>query len=313
MNSVGTLPLVITDNSARSVQFRTRTIITERNGRKVVQKQALTEEAQPFLRLVVERERKNAEYLKGRFDTLCGSLTGDVIEYEYLPYQSLLNNIGGHLANRRWADANRLFWDYVYRLNSLPKMQSVPEEFLRTIAGDGGQNTPELQCLSRGLLDLVPRNILVDGDRWIVMDHEWSFDFPAPMLFLLFRAVRELATSLQREIRICTGSSNPAVGIFARNLETYYVPKDWAKYITTGETSLGRLLCWEMGFQWYVEGRHRDTVGRVRKHPQMRLRFSPQAINGERMAKNLAGVVKGIPGMRALVHLLERQAAQRAR
>jgi len=308
MESVPSLPLIVADNCTRLPQFRTRTIITERNGRKVVCKQALAEQAIPFLKLIIERERKNAEYLRGRFDPLCGRLTGNVIEYEYLPYQSLLNSIAGHLADRRWAEADRLFQDYVNRLNSLPKIQTVPEEFLKTFDGDKNAGNQKLECLSRGLLDLTPRNILVDGDRWVIVDHEWSFDFPVPVVFVVFRAVREAAVVLQSQIRAAASRTMPVTDIFALGLQKLYVPVLWAQHITDTPITSSRMLRWELGFQRYVRGSSCRSVGRIISTPKTRTKFSERAYaRRQHLATAARKALKVLPGLRGVLDSVEKR------
>jgi hypothetical protein len=301
---------VVAENSPRVDRFRTRTIVTEKNGKKVVYKCASTQQAIPFLKLIVERERKNVSYLKDHFEVLCGTLRDSYIEYDYLPYTVLQDLILQQMSNGDIQGANGFLAEYVRKITAFATIDMVPTQFLTTIADDRKGNIPALRCLSRGLLDLTPRNILVNGSRWIVIDNEWSFDFPVPMIFLLFRAIRELAMGLQREIRMCTSVSNPAVGIFARCLQTYYVPKDWAKHITTDEITLGRLLCWEMEFQRYIAGRCCDTVGRIKRYPRTRVHFSSKDMGADAgMLADTAQLLKRIPGMRKLAHLLERKAS----
>lgn len=308
MESVPSLPLIVADNCTRLPQFRTRTIITESNGHKIVQKQALTEQAIPFLKLIIECERKNVGYLKGRFDSLCGSLMGNVIEYEYLSYQSLLNNIASHLADRRWADADRLFQDYVNRLNSLPKIQIVPKEFLKMFDGDENAGNQELECLSRGLLDLTPRNILVDGDRWIIVDHEWSFDFPVPVVFVVFRAVREAAVVLQSQIRAAASQIMPMTDIFALGLQKLYVPVLWAQHITDTPVTSSRMLRWELGFQRYVRGSSCRSVGRIISTPKTRTKFSAHAYARRRhLVTAVRKALKVLPGLRGVLDSVEKK------
>ena len=38
--------------------------------------------------------------------------------------------------------------------------------------------------------DLLLTNILVDGERFGIIDYEWSFDFPVPILFALYRCIK---------------------------------------------------------------------------------------------------------------------------
>lgn len=49
---------------------------------------------------------------------------------------------------------------------------------------DLGKPVKDLDC------DLLLSNILVDGDMWTIIDYEWTFPFPVPVNFALFRCVK---------------------------------------------------------------------------------------------------------------------------
>ncbi len=190
--------------SARLKKFQTHVMIAEKPGGKVVEKYATSDEALGFLKLIVQRELDNVDYLKNSFDVLCGELKNDHIEYEYLPYDSAQDIIAAALARGNCSRANDIFRCYIDKLDSLETIYSCPEEFLKGIVNDYDYDASQLKCFSRGLLDLTPRNIMIDGDKWVVLDNEWSFDFPVPKDFIIFRAIWDMAFSLQSEIRMGT-------------------------------------------------------------------------------------------------------------
>jgi hypothetical protein len=266
---------ILADNSWRAKEFRTRTILVEADGKKVVRKLALTQEANIFLKAVAMREQANAKYLNDHFDVLCGQLKGDFIEYEYLPCESLEQKVRLELTKKRFDKANELLGLYVQKVHALKKLRASPRKLLSMVGQDTIENrTLEIDCLLPGLLDLTPRNILLDGDRWIVVDNEWSFDFPIPVVFLLFRAIREVVFEFQHEIRRCTKKTCPAVGILARGLRTYYCPADWIKYTADTHLTFTQMLRWEMGFQRYISGSKGGTVGHIKVNPTIKTHFS---------------------------------------
>jgi len=269
---------LLASNSFRLDKFATRTSLGEIDGKKFVYKSAITDEAKPFLEQTMASERKNAEYLKGRFEVLCGTLKGDRIEYEYLPYQSLTAEIAAALCRGDYHGANELFQDYVKRLRSLPRELVVPKEFFVAITGNANFSNQKMDCLSRGVLDLIPRNILVNGERWIVIDNEWSFDFPVPIAFVLFRAIRGLAISLQIDIRKATCMANPAIGMFNLGFSTYYVPVSWAEYIGDDHMVISQMHQWEMEFQRYLLGGEIDRSNSVKIKPKTRTHFGKVSI-----------------------------------
>jgi hypothetical protein len=266
---------ILADNSRRLREFRTRTILTEELGKKVVSKFALTKEATAFLEVIVERERENVKYLREHFDILCGHLIGNCIKYEYIPYESLFQKIAFKLRENRCIEADELLRLYVQKVHALSKGRIYPKDFLSFVSqGCVKYDTFAEDCLSRGLLDLTPRNIMLNGDKWLLIDNEWSFDFPVPAVFIIFRAIRELVINLQNEIRRTTTKSRPAIGVFARGLRTHYMPKDWIRYITDSHASFAEMLKWEMGFQRHVTGSRCVPVGHIKIRPRCRNIFS---------------------------------------
>lgn len=307
-NSILPTVLTLADNSWRLKKFQTRTVIIEEDGKKVVHKIATTKESNAFLKEIVKREQTNAKYLKEHFDVLRGHLKGNYIEYEYMPYQSLNQKIATELRENCYEKADELLGFYVRKVKALNQLHVCPKEFLSTVTQNTFENYKfEVDCFSRGLLDLTPRNILVDGNRWIVVDNEWSFDFPVPVIFVLFRAILEMVIQLQQEIRRCTKKTHPAVGIFARGLRTYYFPKEWVKYVAEPHISFAQMLRWEMGFRHYISGSSRGTVGRLKMNPKTKTHFSTRSLRSNiTIIRIVSHFLKKLPGMRQLVYFCER-------
>ena len=292
-------------NSARLKEFQTHVMIVEKPGGKVINKYASTHEAMPFLKLIVQRERKNVDYLGSSFDVLCGELKKDHIEYDYLPYKSLQEIIAECLGEGNDQEADRLLGMYVDKLNSLNKVRVVPEEFLSTFEREAGMEKLEVECLSQGLLDLVPHNILVDHNRWIVLDNEWSFDFPVPVIYILFRAIRMLGITLQTEIRQSACKTYPVRGVFASGFQTNYLPVQWLNFLEQPAISLHRMLSWEVGLKQYVLGSKHNHAGKILAHPKTKCRFflnSNRTIN--LICESVKQLLKKIPGLKSLVRIL---------
>jgi len=304
VKAVSSYKPTIVDKSARAEPFRTRTIITEEEGKKVVYKCPASEMAKEFVKGIVAKEKANAAYLKGHFDVHCGTLEKDCIQYDYLPYPSLPDKMQSHMHDRDFQAADELFYQYIQRIEALETTYTLPKEFL-TLVADKDDYASNVKCLSRGLFDLTPKNILLHGNRWILLDNEWSFNFPIPMIFVVFRGIWELVGTLQGEIRKITSEDIPALGIFASALHTYYVPLIWIKYIIATDTSLRRLIKWEAGFREYTFAA-RAYVGRIKRWPSLRRHFSARSIKSDnqvyiRMKKS----IKSLPGVAKLEHILD--------
>jgi len=296
------------DNSFRLPKFQTRTVIAEENGKKIVYKYASNSEALHFLELIVEREQKNVVYFKEHFNVFCGTLNNDRIEYEYVPHQSLLDVIAEYLRQNDYAAANKIFQRYVEKLYLLQQVRMVPEEFLALVERNKCCCKPKVTCLRRGVFDLTPRNILIGDNGWIVLDNEWSFDFPVPVVFVLFRALREMAIELQNDIRRNTSKAVPVTNRLAFGLHNLYMPVEWLNYLDNERVSLSLLLRWELGFKRYVIGKKPFGVGRVKRFPKERTSFPnwSQRTNN-RLISIMKTVFKNTPRLRRLLRHFERK------
>jgi hypothetical protein len=257
--------IVLRDNSWRLPHFQTRTVIETDGNARCVCKYALTETAIPFLKVIIERERASVDYLKNNFDVLCGVLKEDHIEYPYCPHRSLQAVIQDFLDQRDFRSANSTIQEYVVRLHSLKKMRTFPEDFL-ALVGDIDKNKFIADVFTHGIIDLTPPNILLDGNKWIVLDNEWFFDFPVPIVYVFFRAFTALAFELQRQVRLNANEDNPITSLLSRRFRCMYFPQAWVSHFSDSCVSLERLIFWEKGFQKYVTDGCGGFIYKVRKN-----------------------------------------------
>ena len=300
--------VIIRENSWRLEKFQTKTVLSGENGSQIIRKCPLTEAALPFISAIASREKASREYLKNYFDVLCGTLQNGCLKYDYLPYPSLLQVIETQFKQGLPSAADEMVKTYADKIKALKSIYTVPGEFYQMVGSNNACDNTKLLCLCRGLFDLTPRNILVDGKRWIVIDSEWSFDFPVPVAFILFRAIKEMVVELQYEIRRHTGKTRPAAGVFARGLRTYYLPQNWVEYFSDGNISFVQMLKWELGFRRYITGTDKGTVGRIKLNPKTKTYFSSRQLrNNTGIIEKLNGFLKKLPGLRKFVYFFERR------
>ena len=294
--------------SYRIPEFRTESMICREDDQKFFIKSPATEIAKPFIKLIAKREKANVDYLKENFEVLCGTLEGHRLKYKYLPYQTLDQVIASQLREGSCDRADATLRLYVNKLHALKSVRTYPSKFFAEIVQEPYANDGmKMECLTRGLGDLTPRNILVDGSRWVVIDNEWSFDFPIPVAFVLFRAILELVVGLQDEIRRTTTPTRPAIGIISKGLRTYYCPEDWYRCISDIRIDIARVLRWEMGFLRYTTGFKGKLVDYVRiNKPRTKFRLSTPDLRSNKSVQNMLDFVKHLPGAHRFVSFLGR-------
>ncbi|MHC4644448.1 MAG: class I SAM-dependent methyltransferase [Planctomycetota bacterium] len=294
--------------SYRRPEFRTELMICRDDKKKFFIKSPATEIAEPFIRLIAKREKANVDYLREHFEVLCGKFDGHRLWYEYLPCHSLEQTIASQLREGNCDEADATLSLYVDKVRALNTVHTYPSEFFAKIAQEPiEKNGMKIDCFTRGLVDLTPRNIHVDGSRWIVVDNEWSFDFPIPVIFLLFRAILELVVGLQDEIHRTTTKTRPAVGLLSWNLRRYYYPTDWARYISDTHIDFAQMLRWERGFQRYITGFKGRAVGYIKiSNPRIKFSLSTRNLRSNTRVQNVINFAKRLPGARQSRYVLER-------
>jgi hypothetical protein len=294
---------ILAQKRSRRQEFQTRTVLCEKDGKKWVYKEALTGSSQEFVRRLIDKEKSIEAFFGDVFSVNKGVLEGDRVRYAYLPFQSLADRMKGLLANNGYREANRLFDEYVDRMHKLNRRNAVAEEFFKSIVKRTFDRP--LEVFTVGTADLTPRNIFLTDSRWVVLDSEWVFDFAVPVVFVIFRAIFEMAVLMQQEIRASIFSDNPAMALFGCRFRKYYVPLAWLRHVVTNEASFDTLLSWEAGFQDYVMGENVDAVGRIRRQP--RLRTSPVSHNGcsGLVSESIKHWIKALPGVRKTVHFFD--------
>lgn len=85
-------------------------------------------------------------------------------------------------------------------------------------------------------IDLVPANILILKDRQVVIDYEWTFDFPVPADFILYRMIHYYLESDGKRRVLKDRDFYGKAGITQEELDVY------------GEM--------ERNFQKYMQGSH---------------------------------------------------------
>lgn len=165
-------------------------ILEDENGKRYVQKvsefpegqlhiAALYHWYQTFTRLT---EGTNLSYNR------CEIIPGGV-ELEYLTGESLEEHLL-FVKKEKGTDAcARGFLDYLNFVKAL-HVGAVfePGADFRKVFGEAELPLGTV-CAPCSNIDLVCGNILITGDHWTAIDYEWSFDFPIPVNYLLYRII----------------------------------------------------------------------------------------------------------------------------
>ncbi|MDD7738992.1 MAG: hypothetical protein SOT28_12630 [Fusicatenibacter sp.] len=192
----------------RREQFQIMTRITEENGVRRVWKLPLRESGRTHLMNLYENyARLQNMYQDPRIEICPCSLTKTEqeikLEFPYIEGESLEERISHHGKENRFQEMKRdyqLLFDIISSVGEQETFHAT-DEFYQVF---GTPHLPEgLKAAKCSNIDMIPGNLLMDGQKIWVVDYEWVFPFPVPLNFIYARSVflQEAACALEEEER----------------------------------------------------------------------------------------------------------------
>ena len=110
------------------------------------------------------------------------------LDFEYLSGPTLEDELNICRAEKRTDDALLVIKSYCDTLRGIKDMTDFEEtERFKEIFGKAGL-PQSLKCMPVTDVDMIFTNIICDRG-WNIIDYEWTFDFPIPVDFVIYRAV----------------------------------------------------------------------------------------------------------------------------
>lgn len=177
-------------SNERDKQFSVKTIIYENEtGKKKVKKCPDTKEAEKHVRQIyqwyqqLERQFSDTNIVMNR----C-AIAEDGVELEYLEKPSMESMLDEMLLAGDKENYVKLVKKYLEQLLSAHQDKEfvITEDFQKVF---GNVEVPEGEkCGELTNIDALFSNILiVNEETWCMLDYEWTFDFPIPVKYLIFR------------------------------------------------------------------------------------------------------------------------------
>ncbi|MDO4260435.1 MAG: hypothetical protein Q4C82_00020 [Eubacteriales bacterium] len=186
------LPLYVKYSNDRAERFMIRTDIAERDGRKVVRKLPVSEEAVPHVQAMKrwEEELERQWGACGLHFNRCGLSDGAAC-FEFLKGQTLEERLDGLRSRKDYAGLTSALLDYRRLLTACAKGVLQPfEKSARFVEMFGN---PEFSKAYEGTrytnLDWIFGNLMETADGVQVFDYEWTFEVQVPTEYLLWRAL----------------------------------------------------------------------------------------------------------------------------
>ena len=245
------LPLYIKYTQYRKPEFQVKTEIIQENGTFFVLKSASNKESEIFI------HNWNRSYKK----LITANLPLAICPMTPINKKTLkFNFINGTLLIKELEDA-AIKSSKGRCLDVFKKLEQIIEDFdsitseldtnFSKIFGDYNLDTKYI-CINPGILDLNLDNIIVDDNaRSVLIDYEWTFNFPIPKRYIQYRAIYysflHLKSILSNTISIESvekefNFSNSEIRIFL-NWEVHFM-----KYVTGNKVDLDELIASRKNF-----------------------------------------------------------------
>ncbi|MGN0334328.1 MAG: hypothetical protein ACI4DV_01520 [Lachnospiraceae bacterium] len=186
----------------RDERFRIRTeIIKKADGTRVVRKVPVGDQSVVHVRNMKHWENvlKDRYEPAGIFVNRC-TLTEKGAEFEFLHGETLEAKLDELLEKREFPEMISQMQEFADCLMAVsqPKPFESGERF-REIFGD--VNFPRAQQAAEvNNIDWIFSNVMVVNDQWHIIDYEWTFDFPIPVKFMIYRAISLYCQAKKREV-----------------------------------------------------------------------------------------------------------------
>lgn len=176
----------------RAEQYRIRTeIVKKADGMLVVRKIPCSAAAAGHVRAIKEREALLKEQCEpSDVQVNHCTLTDRGAEFEFLFGVTLEEKLDALLADKNFAALTEEIRLYAKRLEEMLSLQQfVQTEQFTEIFGQITFDTPQTAAKVNNI-DWIFSNIMITADgKWNVIDYEWTFAFPVPFKFIIYRAV----------------------------------------------------------------------------------------------------------------------------
>ena len=176
-------------NQGRRKEFRTLTQLVRKEESVWAEKKPLCPEAENFIAGLKKTGAQKPG--KGFRNLPCRYENGGIV-YPVLSGKTLEDRIRDLVENEQTDEILRTL-KHVYE-HVFAQRKKEPEYQTKVFKEVFGEHPGKeyYECVSPANIDLICANIFEFGDDYEIIDYEWTFDFPVPVAFIMWRMIHEL-------------------------------------------------------------------------------------------------------------------------
>ena len=168
--------------------------------------------------------------------------TSECAEFEFINGITLEEKLDTFLEQGKPDKVEELLFSYIAKIKRIHEK----DDFVKTpqFVQVFGDTVPEkeLKAAPVSNIDLVPANIMLDGERASVIDYEWSFFFPVPSQFLVYRMLHYYLESDGKRESLKQRDLYKKAGITPDEMQIYAkMEKKFQEYIVGTHTAMQML------------------------------------------------------------------------
>ena len=183
-------PIYCKYSNDRDGKFQIKTTIaTDENGNKSVYKYAGTPAAIPHIQRIYRHYQEMCESYEDTILTANRCEQGeDYVRLEFVEGNTLEDYLDELYLEGKYLELIEKIKEYRDILYGLK--DNIPFSYTTEFENVFGKETNFVNCKSLKIsnVDLIFGNILLN-DKWTVIDYEWTFDFPVPIDYIIYRSV----------------------------------------------------------------------------------------------------------------------------
>lgn len=186
-------------NRGRLPEFQTVTSILRKGNNLVVTKCPLTAAAVPHIMRMNAYSNKSG--LSPHFSLPTAELHQDCLSVEYIEGTSFDRILFDLLTGNNINSFEKLLIDFKQRVESTCQYFeafTTDENFRKTFGID--LNLTDAWCQATPNIDMIFENIIITDDKYHLIDFEWTFDFPIPSFFILYRCIDNFYSKYRDDI-----------------------------------------------------------------------------------------------------------------
>lgn len=237
----------------RNVRFKIHTdILEDESGKRYVRKVGMTEEGKSHLKAMSEKAQKLSELYRGSIFEIntCMYDSEGVLELEYVQGKTLEDMLDHWLTRGKKEQFEKLIAMYGNAVRKLATEAFEPCTEYYEVFGTDAYVPQDALAMSCSNVDMIFPNLIENGEKWIVLDYEWTFAMKVPVDFILYRAIHYYQTP-DRDRQMEDIDLYALLGVDRELSQNFQkMEENFQKFVYAGNTPLWELYG-TMGKQYY--------------------------------------------------------------